>query len=86
MDRATLEPGWSWSKCVKPIVNTNSYKAPHTSCIISGGTKVKMNDGPEIEGGSGHTAIIPPGHNAWIFGDKPCVSIDFPGMADFAKS
>ena len=22
--RATLEPGWSWSKYIKPLVNTNS--------------------------------------------------------------
>ena len=22
--RAILEPGWSWEKCVKPIVNTSS--------------------------------------------------------------
>ena len=33
--RATLEPGWRWSKCVKPLVNTNRCQAPHTSCIIA---------------------------------------------------
>jgi hypothetical protein len=22
--RATFEPGWSWEKCVKPLVGTNS--------------------------------------------------------------
>jgi hypothetical protein len=83
--RATLEPGWSWSKCVKPLVNTNSCQAPHTSCIISGRMKVKMDDGTEVEGGPGDTAVIPPGHDAWVVGDEPCISIDFTGMADFAK-
>jgi hypothetical protein len=34
--RATLEPGWSWEKCVKPLVNSNSCEAPHTSYIVSG--------------------------------------------------
>jgi hypothetical protein len=24
--RITLEPGWSWDKCVKPIVKTNSCR------------------------------------------------------------
>ena len=24
--RGILEPGWSWEKCVKPIVNTNSCR------------------------------------------------------------
>jgi hypothetical protein len=28
--RGILEPGWSWEKCVKPIVKTNSCQAPHT--------------------------------------------------------
>ena len=26
--RITLEPGWSWDKCVKPIVKINSCEAP----------------------------------------------------------
>ena len=83
--RATLEPGWSWDKCVKPLVNTNSCEAPHTSYIISGRMKVVMDDGTELEGGPGDTAVIPPGHNAWVVGDEPCVSIDFTGLKDYAK-
>ena len=83
--RATLEPGWRWSKCVKPLVNTNSCQASHTSCIIAGRMKVKMDDGTEIEGGPGDTAVIPPGHDAWVVGEEPCVSIDFTGMGNFAK-
>jgi hypothetical protein len=85
MGRATLEPGWSWSKCVKPLVNTNSCQAPHTSCIISGRMTVRMDDGTEIEGGPGDTAVILPGHDAWVVGDEPCISIDFTGMGNFAK-
>lgn len=42
--RAIFEPGWSWSKCVKPIVNTNSCQAPHTQYIISGRLKVAMDE------------------------------------------
>ena len=58
----------------------------HTSCIISGRMKVKMDDGPEVEGEfSRDTAIISPGHDARVVGDEPCVSFDFTGMADFAK-
>ena len=83
--RATFEPGWSWSQCVKPLVKTDSCQAPHTTVIISGRMKVRMDDGTEIEGGPGDTAIIPPGHDAWVVGDEPCVSIDFTGMGDYAK-
>jgi hypothetical protein len=28
---------------------------------------------------------MPPGHDAWIVGDKPCVMIDFTGVAKYAK-
>jgi quercetin dioxygenase-like cupin family protein len=83
--RATFEPGWSWAKCVKPLVHTESCQAPHTSVIISGRMKIRMDDGTEIEGGPGDTAVIPPGHDAWVVGDEPCVSIDFTGMGDYAK-
>ena len=83
--RATFEPGWSWDKCVKPIVKTNSCEAPHTSVIISGRLKVRMDDGTEAEGGPGDVAVIPPGHNAWVIGDEPCVMLDFTGAKDYAK-
>ena len=83
--RTTLEPGWIWEKCVKPIVKTDSCQALHTTYIISGRMKVRMDDGTEVEGGPGDTAVIPPGHNAWVVGDEPCISIDFTGMKDYAK-
>jgi quercetin dioxygenase-like cupin family protein len=84
--RSTFEPGWSWEKCVKPIVKTNSCEAPHTSYIVSGRIRVVMDDGSQVEGGPGDAAIIPPGHNAWVVGDEPCVMIDFTGAKDYAKS
>lgn len=83
--RGTLEPGWSWEKCIKPLVNTDSCQASHTSYIISGRIKSRMDDGTEVEGGPGDTAVIPPGHNSWVVGDEPCIMIDFTGMKDFAK-
>jgi quercetin dioxygenase-like cupin family protein len=83
--RITLEPGWSWDKCVKPIVKTNSYEAPHTQYMISGRIKVVMDDGSEEEFGPGDTAVIPTGHNAWVVGNEPVVAIDFTGLKDYAK-
>ena len=33
--RATLEPGWSWDKCVKPLAKTNSCEvSSHTIYCI----------------------------------------------------
>jgi uncharacterized cupin superfamily protein len=28
--------------------------------------KVRMDDGTEVEGGPGDTAVIPPGHDTWV--------------------
>ena len=83
--RGTLEPGWSWEKCVKPIVKTNSCQAPHTQYFVSGRLRVVMDDGSEEEFGPGDTGVIPPGHNAWVIGDEPVVAIDFTGLKDYAR-
>lgn len=84
--RAVLEPGWSWSECVKPIAKTESCQAPHTQYVISGKIKVVMDDGAEEEFGPNDAMVIPPGHNAWVIGNEPFVAIDFTGMKDYAKT
>ncbi len=83
--RATFEPGWKWSKHVKPIAQTESCQAPHLAYYISGRMMVVMDDGEEAEFGQGDFAVIPPGHDAWVVGDEPCVAIDWQGFADYAK-
>lgn len=83
--RATFEPGWRWSEHLKPIAGTGSCQAPHLGYYVSGRMKVIMDDGEEAEFGPGDFAVIPPGHDAWIVGDEPCVFIDWQGFADYAK-
>jgi mannose-6-phosphate isomerase-like protein (cupin superfamily) len=83
--RATLEPGWQWSKHVKPIAGTASCQADHMGYFISGRMKIVMDDGEEAEFGPGDFMVCPPGHDAWIVGDEPCVLIDWQGVADYAK-
>jgi hypothetical protein len=75
--RATFLPGWRWSEHVKPIAKTESCQAPHICYFISGRMKVVMNDGEEMDYGPGDFGTIPPGHDAWIVGDEPCVVIDW---------
>jgi quercetin dioxygenase-like cupin family protein len=83
--RAIFQPGWQWSKHVKPIAQTDSCQAPHMGYYVSGRMRVVMDDGEETEYGPGDFAIIPPGHDAWTVGDEPCVVIDWQGFADYAK-
>jgi len=83
--RFTLEPGWSWSKCVKPLVNTSSCQIPHTQYVISGRIRVRMDDGTEEEFAPGDTATIPPGHDAWVVGNDRLFGVDFTGAKNYAR-
>jgi len=83
--RAVFQPGWQWSKHVKPIAQTDSCQAAHMGYCVAGRMKVVMDDGEEAEFGPGDFMICPPGHDAWIVGEEPCVMIDWQGMADYAK-
>ena len=84
--RATFQPGWKWSTCVKPLAKTDSCQAPHLEYHISGRLHVRMDDGTEQEFGPGEVALIPPGHDAWVVGNEPVVAIDISGMKEYAKS
>jgi hypothetical protein len=33
--RATLQPGWKWSTCVKPVVKTESCEVSHLQYHVS---------------------------------------------------
>ena len=83
--RATFQPGWKWSKHVKPIAQTDSCQAAHLGYFIGGRMKVVMDDGEEMEFGPGDFSIIPPGHDAWVVGQDPVVVVDISGMRDYAK-
>ena len=83
--RATFEPGWRWSECVKPIAGTESCQVAHMGYMLSGRMGLKMDDGTEQEWESGDAGTIPPGHDAWVIGNEPVVFIDFQGGSLYAK-
>lgn len=83
--RATFEPGWKWSECVKPVAGTDSCQVPHSLYMISGKMVVRMDNGKTTELNPGDAAEIPPGHDAWVIGNEPVVSIDFAAGKVYAK-
>ena len=85
LGRATLQPGWKWSTCVKPLVKTKSCQAPHLQYHVSRRLHVVMDDGSKQEFGPGDVALIPPGHDAWVVGKKSVVVIDISGIADYSQ-
>jgi len=84
--RMTYEPGWRWSVDVKPIAGTDSCQFHHVGVTISGRTRVQMRDGTELEIGPGEVFEIPPGHDAWVVGDEPWVSVDFEAMRAYGRA
>jgi len=75
--RGQLGPGWKWSVDVKPAAGTESCQIAHAGVVLSGRFHVRMDDGDEVELGPGDAHTVPPGHDAWVVGDEPCVIIDF---------
>jgi hypothetical protein len=84
MGRGTFEPGWQWSKDVKPIAGTESCMTHHKGICTSGSMTVRMDDGTEIMIGPGDVFVLEPGHDAWTVGDEACVMYDT-GVAGYAK-
>ena len=77
MGRADLRPGWRWSTDVKPLAGTDTCQIAHSSYIVSGRLHVAMADGRELDLGPGDAHLVGPGHDAWVVGDEPCLTVDF---------
>ncbi len=77
VSKFTWMPGWSWSKDVKPTVNTQSCQVHHFGYVESGRLLVTADDGTEIEYGPGDMADIPPGHKGQVVGNKPVIFYEY---------
>jgi ketosteroid isomerase-like protein len=82
--RLTFRPGWRWSRDVKPIAGTDSCLAPHFQYHLSGRLAIRMDDGHEILAGPGDVTSLPSGHDAWVVGDDPVVTVDWFGASNYA--
>jgi quercetin dioxygenase-like cupin family protein len=83
--RLVFEPGWRWSKDVKPIANTDSCTAPHFQYHVAGRLAIQMDDGTEFIAGPGDVTSLPSGHDAWVVGDETVVVVDWFGASNYAK-
>ena len=86
--RLTLEPGWKWSECVKPVVGGERCQLRHVGVVQSGRMHVTHEDGTEGEIGAGEADAIEPGHDAWVIGDERFVGFEFESRSaeEYAKS
>src|SRR5579862_4820894 len=84
--RFNLEPGWRWSECMKPVAKTDSCQVPHVGHVMSGRITVRMSDGTQKTISAGDSYSIPPGHEAWVEGNEPLVSLEVMSAEQYAKA
>jgi quercetin dioxygenase-like cupin family protein len=84
--RATYEPGWKWSVHVGRATGTKSCAVEHVGMVLSGRATVAMDDGRVIEMKAGDVFYIAPGHDSWVVGNEPYVSIHLMGADAYASA
>ena len=82
--RASYQPGWRWSVDVGAAAGETSCNVEHVGLVLSGCAAAAMDDGTVREMRAGDLFHIPPGHDSWVVGDEPYVSLHFLGADDYA--
>ena len=86
LGRATYEPGWKWSEHVGAQTGATSCQVEHVGLVLSGAAVAKMDDGTEKVMRAGDFFYVPPGHDSWVVGDEPYVSLHFLGADAYARA
>ncbi len=84
LGRATYEPGWKWSEHVGPATGETSCRVEHVGLVLGGQAVAKMDDGTEKVMRAGDLFHVPPGHDSWVVGTEPYVSLHIMGGEDYA--
>ena len=83
--RARYEPGWKWSEHVGKAIGAKYCEVEHVGLVVQGRCAVEMKEGTEIVLQPGDLFHIAPGHDSWVVGDEPYVSLHLSGAADYAR-
>jgi quercetin dioxygenase-like cupin family protein len=84
LGRATYEPGWRWSTHVGAGTGESSCPVEHVELVLSGAAAVRMDGGAERVMRAGEFFHVPPGHDSWVVGDEPYVSLHIMGSETYA--
>lgn len=84
LGRATYEPGWKWSQHVGKAMGASSCEVEHVGLVVSGQATAAMDDGTVHVMKPGDFFYIPPGHDSWVVGDEPYVSLHIMGSETYA--
>ncbi len=84
--RATYQPGWKWSLHVGKACGRQGCMVEHVGLVVAGRATAAMDDGRVIEMKAGDVFYIAPGHDSWVVGDEPYVSLHFMGANEYAQA
>jgi hypothetical protein len=82
--RATYDPGWKWSTHVGKALGKKSCDIEHVGLVVAGRATAAMDDGRVVEMKAGDIFYIAPGHDSWVVGEEPYVSLHLLGAGDYA--
>jgi class 3 adenylate cyclase len=71
------EPGFRWSADLRDLAGEPTCHLHHVGYAVSGVLHVETDDGQAVDILEQSVYEIPPGHDAWVVGDEPFVSIDW---------
>jgi uncharacterized cupin superfamily protein len=81
---ASYEPGWRWSRDVGGADGAAYCDVEHVGYVLSGRAGVRMRDGEERVLAPGDLFSVLPGHDSWVIGDEPYVSLHLMGAERYA--
>ena len=84
LGRATYEPGWRWSEHVGPASGESSCQVEHVGLVLQGRAAMRKDDGTVRVMQGGDFFHVPPGHDSWVVGDEPYVSLHIVGGETYA--
>ena len=83
LGRASYEPGWRWSEHVGAATGEAWCEVEHVGLVLSGRAMAAMRSGVERVMEPGQLFYVPPGHDSWVVGDEPYVSLHIMGAEDY---
>ena len=83
--KARYQPGWKWSRDVGAASGQTSCQVEHVCMVLSGRAAIKMDDGSEYRVQPGDLFYCPPGHDSWVVGEEPYVSLHFQGAETYTS-
>lgn len=84
--QVTFDVGAQWSVDLKNFAQTETCELPHVAYVVSGTLRIVMDDGSLEDFSAGDAMLLPPGHDAWTIGDRPCTFVEFSRGNDYYEA